>query len=108
MDGPLVSSATSQAPVRTRSREVMTKSKDEDGKDPAPGTGGQDKPPPFGQEVPINSAGKLPRVIVGDGKQPAGNYRAPDGTTRYKIRAKAFPDLGTLYVLAKQGDEAGA
>lgn len=68
----------------------------------------ENAPPPYGTEVPINAGVPLPRVIRGEGKVPAGNYRAPQGCSRFKIRARAVPDLGTLYVLAKEGDRASA
>jgi hypothetical protein len=68
----------------------------------------ENAPPPFGTEVPINAGGPLPRIITGQGKVPAGNYRAPAGCSRFKIRARAFPDLGHHYVLAKESDQASA
>lgn len=56
------------------------------------------KPPPFGTPVPAGK-GPLPRLV----SQLA---RAPEGLTRYKIRAANYGDQPVEYVLARDEESA--
>lgn len=69
--------------------------------EPVAGAGGdREKPPKYGTPVPAG-AGGLPRVVT----QLA---RAGNGETRFKVRCNNYTPRKVRYILAADGDEAGA
>jgi hypothetical protein len=63
--------------------------------------GDKGPPPKFGVGKPAAEGGLLPRVV-----DPL--ERAIDGTQRFKVACRNYSPRKVRYVLAKDGDEAGA
>lgn len=65
-------------------------------------TSGDDpKPPKFGTPEPVETGGKLPRVIQGTERAiPGGPAK------RFKIRCDSFPACKTRYILARTKEDA--